>query len=219
MRMDNFTAILNTVERGDFEYAETVKSNALRNTLDLTADETEQVLAACRRRMRELRGQAIGRARNIGLLAVALMLSSVGLTETSAAESPRSVAASGHTFPAPSQRRTSTGLLPDVTSKNADRGAGINIERLADAIYLAEGGSKTRHPYGILTTYKHTTPRQACINTIRHSLKDWDGKGEFIAFLGSRYCPTKGKLTLAERRLNGNWIDNVTKLYNAKDKP
>jgi len=43
----------------------------------------------------------------------------------------------------------------------------INVNKLADAIYLAEGGSKTKHPYGILKKYKTTTPRQACINTIK----------------------------------------------------
>jgi len=35
----------------------------------------------------------------------------------------------------------------------------------------------------------------------------------FITFLGNRYCPTTGNLSAAERRLNGNWIGNVTKWY------
>ena len=47
----------------------------------------------------------------------------------------------------------------------------VYINRLATAIFYAEGGAKTKHPYGILTTYKHTTPRQACINTIKHRLR------------------------------------------------
>jgi hypothetical protein len=90
----------------------------------------------------------------------------------------------------------------------------INVERLADAIYRAEGGAKTTHPYGILAHYKYTTPRQACINTIKHAQRDWDGKGDFIEFLGGRYCPTKGKyLTKAERNLNKNWIKNVKHFY------
>lgn len=62
-------------------------------------------------------------------------------------------------------------------------------DSIANAIYQAEGGAKTKHPYGILAKYKTTTPRQACINTIKHARRDWDGKGDFIAFLGSRYCP------------------------------
>lgn len=95
-----------------------------------------------------------------------------------------------------------------------------DYEHLATAIYHAEGGSRAVHKYGIMTHYKTTTPRQACINTCRHAFKDYariaskhDLKG-FIAFLGARYCPTKGLgLRPAERALNGNWIGNVTKLY------
>ena len=63
-----------------------------------------------------------------------------------------------------------------------------NFERLANAIYKAEGGAKTRHPYGILAKYKHTTPRQACMNTIAHAYKDWNKQGDFIRFLQKRYC-------------------------------
>lgn len=80
-------------------------------------------------------------------------------------------------------------------------------DQIADAIYWAEGGPKTSHPYGILAHYKHTTPRQACINTIRHAQKDWNGKGDFIAFLGSRYCPVGAAND--PRGLNRNWIKNV----------
>lgn len=88
----------------------------------------------------------------------------------------------------------------------------VNIEALANAIYIAEGGAKTRHPYGILAKYKHTTPRQACINTIKSALKRWDGKGDFIAFLGRTYCPVGASND--PRGLNVNWVKNVTKLYN-----
>jgi hypothetical protein len=95
----------------------------------------------------------------------------------------------------------------------------INIEKLADAIYYAEGGAKTAHPYGILTHYKHTTPRQACINTIKHALKDYDGASSFIEFLGKRYCPIGAQND--PTGLNVNWVKNVTYLYNkliAKEK-
>jgi len=76
-------------------------------------------------------------------------------------------------------------------------------EQIADAIYLAEGGVKTNHPYGILIKYKITTPRQACLNTIAHAKRDWDGKGNFIEFLGLRYCPPDA------HPLNKNWVKNV----------
>lgn len=84
---------------------------------------------------------------------------------------------------------------------------GYTNEQIADAIYLAEGGAKTSHPYGILAHYKHTTPRQACINTIIHAKKDWNGKGDFIAFLGSRYAPIG--VANDPTGLNKFWIRNV----------
>ena len=93
----------------------------------------------------------------------------------------------------------------------------INIPKLADAIYLAEGGAKTRHPYGILTHYKHTTPRQACINTIRHRLKDWlltDKKIDFITFLAQTYAPIGAKND--PRNLNKNWYKNVRYFYESE---
>ena len=86
----------------------------------------------------------------------------------------------------------------------------ININKLADAIYIAEGGAKTSHPYGILAKYKHTTPRQACINTINHALRDYKC-GDFIAFLGKRYCPIGASND--PRGLNKNWVKNVKYYY------
>ena len=83
-------------------------------------------------------------------------------------------------------------------------------DQIANAIYYAEGGAKTSHPYGILAHYKHTTPRQACINTIRHARRDWDGRGDFIVFLGGRYCPVGASND--PKGLNKNWIGNVKRL-------
>lgn len=88
----------------------------------------------------------------------------------------------------------------------------IDVERLATAIYHAEGGSKTRHPYGILKKYKTTTPRQACINTIKSNLKRWDRKGDFIQVLGNTYCPVGAKND--PTGLNKNWVRNVKYFYN-----
>ena len=88
----------------------------------------------------------------------------------------------------------------------------IDIDRLADAIYQAEGGAKTKHPYGILKKYKVTTPRGACINTIKSNLKKWDGNGDFIVFLGKTYCPVGAAND--PTGLNKNWVKNVTYFYN-----
>ena len=91
---------------------------------------------------------------------------------------------------------------------------GIDVDRLANAIYKAEGGAKTRHPYGILAKYKHTTPRQACINTIRSKHKAWvkaGSKGEFIAYLGSKYAPIGASND--PNGLNKHWVRNVKGFY------
>src|SRR3990167_3113765 len=76
-------------------------------------------------------------------------------------------------------------------------------DQIANAIYKAEGGDKTSYPYGILKHYKTTSPRQACVNTINHARRDWNGEGDFIVFLGERYCPPKA------HKLNKNWVKNV----------
>ena len=78
----------------------------------------------------------------------------------------------------------------------------IDVNRLANAIYKAENSKA--HPYGILKHYKHTTPRQACINTIKHRLRQWNGKGDFIVFLGLTYSPPK---------INPYWVRNVKYFY------
>ncbi len=82
---------------------------------------------------------------------------------------------------------------------------GYTDEQIADAIYRAEN-SKT-HPYGILAHYKHTTPRQACLNTIKHAKRDWNGKGDFICFLQKRYAPIG--VANDPHNLNSNWTKNV----------
>ena len=55
--------------------------------------------------------------------------------------------------------------------------------------------------------------RHICHNTVRHSRKKWlatHSQVDFLTFLGSTYCPVKGKgLTPLERRLNVNWVKNV----------
>jgi hypothetical protein len=77
-------------------------------------------------------------------------------------------------------------------------------DQLADAIFRAENSKS--HPYGILAHYKHTTPRQACLNTIVHAYRDWNGKGDFIEFLGSRYCPVGCD---NDNGTNQYWVRNV----------
>jgi hypothetical protein len=91
----------------------------------------------------------------------------------------------------------------------------IQIETLASAIYLAEGGDKTRHPYGILKHYKVTTPRQACINTIKSNLRRFRSQfveTDFIHFMSLSYCPIGADNDKAYR-VNQFWERNVKFFY------
>ena len=88
-------------------------------------------------------------------------------------------------------------------------------EQIANAIYLAEGGAKTRHPYGILAKYKHTTPRQACINTIKSAKRRYEKSNQridFVTFLSLTYCPIGAKND--PTGLNKNWVKNVKYFLN-----
>ena len=103
-------------------------------------------------------------------------------------------------------------LLLCLLFPSCARADGIDIDRLANAIYKAEGGARTKHPYGILAKYKTTTPRQACINTIKSNLKRWNGQGDFIDALGKVYCPIGASND--PKGLNKNWTRNVKHFYN-----
>ena len=83
----------------------------------------------------------------------------------------------------------------------------IEAEQVASAIYRVEGYDKTKHPYGIMTHYVHTTPRQACINTIQHVARDYNVSHidrHFIYVLADVYCP------LSDDPIgNKNWKHNM----------
>lgn len=92
------------------------------------------------------------------------------------------------------------------------KAAEIDQGRLADAIFHAEG-IHSRHPYGILAKYKHTTPRQACLNTIASSMRRWEAAGRpgaFIPWLAKTYCPVGSDTDDGTCRY---WPGNVEALY------
>ncbi len=85
------------------------------------------------------------------------------------------------------------------------------VERLADAIYVIEGGAKAQVPYGILSmpvkNEKHA--RQVCITTIRNTHARWitnGAKGHFLDFLADRYCPPNDSVG------NANWKKNIRRV-------
>ena len=75
--------------------------------------------------------------------------------------------------------------------------AATNSEALADAIFMHE--NSPRHPYGVMIKCKD--PRRVCLNTIAHARKDWNRRGDFIAFLNKRYAEDK------------NWAKSVRRIY------
>ena len=81
----------------------------------------------------------------------------------------------------------------------------LDIPKLCEAIRQAE--NSTSHPYGIMKKYEHTSPKQACVNTIKHAYKVWTSKNEpedFITFLGRTYSPPS---------VNPYWVKNVSYFY------
>jgi hypothetical protein len=84
---------------------------------------------------------------------------------------------------------------PAIVQQNP---SAINTNAIANAIYVAEGGDKTKYPYGIskkksgIQTLNKDDARKICINTIGHAYNDWKAKGskgDFIDFLSLKYCP------------------------------
>jgi hypothetical protein len=86
------------------------------------------------------------------------------------------------------------------------------FDRLADAIWWAEGGEKTRFPYGVKILvagvyHPAENPRATCLAIIRRQHKRWASVGrpdDFVFFLSQTYCPPT-----ADWRGNLNWRNNV----------
>jgi hypothetical protein len=84
-------------------------------------------------------------------------------------------------------------------------------DKIVNSIYLAEGGNKTKYPYGI-KSIKTSNPKRICENTVSNNYLRWQRAGktnDFISFLGNRYCPIGAKDD--PHNLNSNWIKNVNK--------
>ena len=109
-------------------------------------------------------------------------------------------------------------LLMAALAASLARGESWTDTQIVQAIYRAEGGLKTRHPYGILAKYKHTTPRQACFNTVKSARRRFakqTKEKDFIHFLSLTYCPIGAKND--PTHLNIHWKKNV-KYFLAKSK-
>ncbi len=88
--------------------------------------------------------------------------------------------------------------------------------QIVNSIFHIEGGLRAQYAYGIRSIkYKNIVEaRRICYNTVRNNRKRYAQYGykkfpDFISFLQSRYCPTRGKLSRAEKRLNKFWLSNL----------
>ena len=100
-----------------------------------------------------------------------------------------------------------TGLI------NRARASEYTNEQIVNAIYYAEGGGKTSHPYGIksIPTYGNKEyARKICLNSVRNARKRWmraNKPEDFIVFMGRRYSPPQ---------INPNWV-RLVKYFLAKN--
>lgn len=88
----------------------------------------------------------------------------------------------------------------------------IPAERVADAIYRAEGGAATRHPYGVLSVKVsgEAEARRVCLNSIRNSRGRWEKAGRpgpWLDYFAKRWCPVGAENDSSN--LNINWLKNV----------
>lgn len=87
-------------------------------------------------------------------------------------------------------------------------------EQIVDAIYHAEGGTKAKKPFGILSVPcdGYDECRRICKNTVRNNrirYKEWGYKKypTYLAFLASRYAPVGAE---NDNGTNQYWLKNVT---------
>lgn len=104
------------------------------------------------------------------------------------------------------------GLVMFISPTYAMSWETIPTNKIVDAIYVAEGGSKTKHPFGVLSVKcnGYTACRKICTNTVNNNKKRFAKQTkykDFIAFLGSKYCPVGANND--PRGLNKNWVKNV----------
>lgn len=109
-------------------------------------------------------------------------------------------------------------LIAFLVGVNVAMANGYNAEKIADAIYIIEGGKKTKYPYGIKsinTKGNAAKARRICINTIHNTHKRWLAANKPIAFvdyLANRYCPPS-----VDKVGNRRWKANIRKFVEVKD--
>ena len=85
----------------------------------------------------------------------------------------------------------------------------VDPERVADAIWAAEGGERAKVPYGILSVKVsgESEARRVCLNSIRNSRDRWEKAGrpgDWLDFMAARWVPIE-----ADPIGHKNWLKNV----------
>lgn len=107
-------------------------------------------------------------------------------------------------------------MLPLSASEPQQRLTDEQVNKIAFAIYCAEGKEKAKKPYGILSVRVSSKEEaeRICKNTIRNNYQRWlkaGRKEHYLAFLARRYAPINANND--PKGLNRNWLKNVTKFY------
>ncbi len=102
-------------------------------------------------------------------------------------------------------------LLVSCGSLGASEFPLATANRIADAIWIAEGGTKARWPYGVLRVSDPVKARRICLQIIQSEWEIYErlveaggARHSYIEFLALRYCPP------AAHPLNERWPFNVT---------
>lgn len=88
------------------------------------------------------------------------------------------------------------------------------VNRIVTAIYHAEGGTKAKKPYGVLSVPCNSAGecRRVCENTVRNNYRRWlatDRSKTYLEFLAGRYAP------VSAHPLNKHWLSNVQRFIYA----
>lgn len=113
-------------------------------------------------------------------------------------------------------------IFPCFSKNNKDfeQISDIYANKIANIIYIIEGGDKTKYPYGIKsidTGGNKEKARRICLNTIKNNYIRWQKAGlvnnnkkiDYLDFLADRYCPPSD-----DPIGNKNWKKNIKKLLN-----
>lgn len=90
----------------------------------------------------------------------------------------------------------------------------IPVDKIVNAIYIIEGGTRARKPFGVLSVpcKDYADCRKICRNTVRNNYKRWERAGrpgDYLEFLAARYCPVGAE---NDNGTNKFWLTNLRRI-------